>query len=92
MTGELTGAELLRIRVAETRRNAAEYVAKKSVEIRHLPRQYQLAACVESPSSIGPIKGRIRRQLSGWKSVWQSASDQRDGKTSCSWRRVRFAA
>ena len=51
-----------------------------------------LAARGKSPSSIGPIECKIRRQVNGWKSVWQSVSDQRDGKTRCSWRRVRFAA
>ena len=51
-----------------------------------------LAARGKSPSSIGPINCKIRRQGNAWNSAWQSVSDQRDGKRNCLWQRVRFAA
>ena len=52
----------------------------------------RLAARGKSPSSIGPINCKIRRQGNAWNSAWQSVSDQRDGKRNCLWQRVRFAA
>ena len=51
-----------------------------------------LAGRGKSPSSIGPINCKIRRQGNAWNSAWQSVSDQRDGKRNCLWQRVRFAA
>ena len=77
--------------------SAGETVAKMRAHLGRRPRTGQelfdeLAARGKSPSSIGPINCKIRRQGNAWNSAWQSVSDQRDGKRNCLWQRVRFAA
>lgn len=77
MTTELTGAESLRIRVAETRRNAAEYVAKKSVEIRSLARRYQreLADCDELRREVKAIEAWCEAALAEYKAAIENEKE-----------------